>query len=118
MLKEDPEARQHKIFALLLILMSGVEFLHWRQKLTQFWSAWAFPVLAAFGAILLLFHVNVVGHEAHSMAANGNGHQAMADMPGMDMKGMDMKMDSASPGTEHMEHVMTSTMLRVKREHL
>lgn len=56
LIHHDPEARQHKIYAILLILMGGIEYLRGRGKLTTFWQRWAFPVLAIFGAVLLLVH--------------------------------------------------------------
>ena len=52
----DLEARQHKIYALLLILIGIIEYLRPRAKLNRFWRIWAFPLLALFGAVLLLFH--------------------------------------------------------------
>jgi hypothetical protein len=56
LIHHDPEARQHKIYAVLLILMGGIEYLRGKGKLTTFWQRWAFPVLAMFGAVLLLVH--------------------------------------------------------------
>lgn len=58
LIHHDAEARQHKIYGLLLIVMGFVEHLRWRQKLSRFWETWAFPVLACFGAVFLLFHAH------------------------------------------------------------
>ena len=56
LIHHDLEARQHKIYALLLILIGIIEYLRARSKLNRFWRNWAFPLLAIFGAVLLLFH--------------------------------------------------------------
>ena len=56
LIHHDPEARLHKIYALLLILIGIIEYLRARGKLNRFWRTWAFPLLALVGAGLLLFH--------------------------------------------------------------
>jgi hypothetical protein len=56
LLHHDPEARQHKIYALLLIAIGLVEYLRARICLRPWWQMWAFPVLALAGAGLLLVH--------------------------------------------------------------
>jgi hypothetical protein len=52
----DPEARQHKVYAILLIVMGAIEYLRVKGKLSAFWRRWAFPALAVFGAVFLLTH--------------------------------------------------------------
>jgi hypothetical protein len=52
----DPEARQHKVYAILLIVMGTIEYVRGKGKLSAFWRRWAFPVLAVFGAVFLLTH--------------------------------------------------------------
>lgn len=56
LLHHDAEARQHKIYGLLLLALGAIEYSRWRQKLSGMWETWTFPVLAAVGAVLLLFH--------------------------------------------------------------
>jgi hypothetical protein len=56
LIHHDAEARQHKIYAVLLIMMGILEYLRATGKLTRIWQRWAFPMLAVFGAVLLLFH--------------------------------------------------------------
>lgn len=56
LLHHDPEARQHKIFAILLMAIGLLEFLRARASLPTRWRIWAFPVLALAGAGLLLAH--------------------------------------------------------------
>jgi hypothetical protein len=52
----DAEARQHKIYAILLVAMGIIEYLRARGKLSPFWRTWAFSLLAVFGVVFLLFH--------------------------------------------------------------
>jgi hypothetical protein len=47
---------QHKIFSLILLTLGAVEFLRVRYDLKSVWAIGLFPVLAAAGAVLLLFH--------------------------------------------------------------
>ena len=42
LIHHDLEARQHKIYALLLILIGIIEYLRARAKLSRFWRIWAF----------------------------------------------------------------------------
>ena len=51
LIHHDLEARQHKIYALLLILIGIIEYLRARSKLNRFWRSWAFPLLALAGAV-------------------------------------------------------------------
>jgi hypothetical protein len=54
LIHHDLEARQHKIYALLLILIGIIEYLRARAKLSRFWRIWAFPLLAL-GVLLVLY---------------------------------------------------------------
>src|SRR5262249_25187722 len=56
LIHHDAEARQHKIYGLLLLIMGAVEYLRCRGKLMPWWKTLAFPILAIFGACLLLVH--------------------------------------------------------------
>lgn len=67
----DPEAAQHKVFAVLLLILGLVEVQRLRGRWTAPWSAWVFPVLAMAGSVLLLVH-----HHAGDMS----GADAMAAM--------------------------------------
>jgi hypothetical protein len=146
LLHHDQEAGQHKIYALLLIAMSVVEYLRAWGFLNRFWRAWAFPILALMGAALLLVHDHTAGagatlSEARAYLVNPaldvDGkpprEHAASLMAGMDDSMMDMDHSGSSPSPiptnrdypaattntsapDH-HHQMTSSMLMVKREH-
>lgn len=70
LIHHDAEARQHKIYAGLLILMGIVEYLRARRKLSYFLATWAFPLLALSGVVLLFFHDHSGGSGASSPEAS------------------------------------------------
>ena len=147
LIHHDPEARLHKIYALLLILLGIIEYLRARAKLNRFWRAWAFPLLALVGAGLLLFH----DHGQTSGASSPEARQYMVSgwaaraadapdsMPGMhhhasesdsprvdDQVGTsasaervsdDIPAPDAHSASAH-SHEMSEGMLRVERQHL
>lgn len=47
---------QHKLFSLLLLALSAVEFVRIRKRLQSAWVSAIFPALAGAGALLLLYH--------------------------------------------------------------
>lgn len=67
LLHHDAEARQHKIFAILLIGIGIVEYLRAQGALSSFWKTWAFPLLAIVGAGMLLVHDHAGTGGAHSL---------------------------------------------------
>jgi hypothetical protein len=69
LLHHDQEARQHKIYALLLITIGVMEYLRGIGKLSRFWRRWSFPILAVVGAGLLLIHDHTVSSGARSPEA-------------------------------------------------
>jgi hypothetical protein len=66
LLHHDAEARQHKIYALLLIAIGTVEYIRIRGLLPRFWKKWAFPLIAFIGAGMLLIHDHNSGSGVHS----------------------------------------------------
>lgn len=56
LLHHDQEARQHKIYAVLLLAMGVVEYLRSVGRLGKWARVWMFPLLALLGAGFLLFH--------------------------------------------------------------
>jgi hypothetical protein len=63
------EVMQHKTFAVLLLILGGIELARAREKLTAAWSAWVFPAFAMIGSVLLLFH-------SHDTGMHGPDHMA------------------------------------------
>ena len=88
--RKDPEAAQHKTYALLLAALGVIELQRGRGKLPRFLAVWAFPVLALFGAVLLFFHPHGSGADETS---------------------------GAMTGMRHGRHVMSESMKTVQREH-
>jgi len=104
LLQHDAEARQHKIYAVLLIAIGIIEYMRIRGSLPRFWKTWAFPALAAVGACLLLIHDHTAGSGAHSAEA-----QAYLVNPNLDVDGSPRKSNSTTiseAGTEVPHHLM------------
>ncbi len=146
MLQHGPGSRQHKMFALLMIALGAVEYLRARDRLGRFWQMWAFPMLAVFGAGLLLFHPHKVTasppppapaaqhQHAATEPAPAAQHQHAATEPAPAAQHQHAATEPApaaqhqhatpAPAPQHGEHaagqahVMTPTMVRVQREHL
>lgn len=55
------EVLQHKTFAVILLALGFIESRRAKGTLQAAWSAWAFPVLAFAGSLLLLFHSHDAG---------------------------------------------------------
>jgi hypothetical protein len=64
LLQHDAEARQHKIYSILLIAIGTIEYFRMRGSLPRFWRTWAFPIMAALGAGMLLIHDHSAGSGA------------------------------------------------------
>ena len=68
-LTHNPEDLQHKTFAVILLALGTIEVQRARGILKSAWAGWVFPVLAAFGSVLLLFHEHHAGmHGAEHMS--------------------------------------------------
>jgi hypothetical protein len=59
LIRHDAEARQHKIYALIVIVLGVLELLRARGVLSRGWQRWSFPALAVSGALLLTMHAHV-----------------------------------------------------------
>ena len=147
MISHDAEARQHKIYALLLIAMGLIEFLGARGQLTLRWQRWSFPVLAVCGAALLTMHahggtsglppgwqpsqgvpasrpVGPIVAVLEPVAMQESAGEAQDAGHGHHHHGQGMPVSSAAPEAAatpngHQEHhQMTPEMLRVQRQHL
>ena len=70
---ENMQVLQHKIFSLVLLSLSVVEYLRVRNKLQALWTAFLFPAFAATGAALLLVHSPL----SHAAGTDPSAHLAM-----------------------------------------
>jgi putative copper resistance protein D len=68
-LTHNAEDLQHKTFAVLLLALGIIEVQRARGILKSAWAGWVFPVLAAFGSVMLLFH-------EHHTGMHGAGHMS------------------------------------------
>lgn len=109
MLQHGPNSRQHKAFALLLLVLGAVEYLRARGRLNRFWQVAAFPMLAVLGASILLIHQHKVGPPSPPPAAAQHQHAGT---------GMGMPMPAPPGRGSGHEHAMDPTVMRVEREHL
>jgi hypothetical protein len=82
LLQHDAEARQHKIYSLLLIAIGVVEYIRIRGTLPRLWKSVAFPLIAVAGASLLLIHDHSAGSGVRSPEA-----QAYLVNPDLDVDG-------------------------------
>lgn len=93
LLRHDAEARQHKLYALLLIVFGIVEYVQSNPRLRKPWLKMAFPVLCVIGGASLFFHhhsgmtvsANTMDHSAHHVSAaqdaNSNCQSASGAVP-------------------------------------
>lgn len=68
LLRHDAEARQHKLYALLLIVFGIVEYVQSNPRLRKPWLKMVLPVLCVIGGASLFFHHHsgMAGHMDHS----------------------------------------------------
>lgn len=66
-LTHNLEDLQHKAFAALLLTLGTLEIQRVRGVVKSAWAAWAFPLLAVLGSVMLLFH-------EHHSGAHGADH--------------------------------------------
>jgi hypothetical protein len=145
LIHHDAEARQHKIYALLLVVMGIIEFLRARGKLNRVWRTWAFTLLALFGVIFLLFHDHAGSGGASSPEARNywvswsiSGTAIAASTPSAPVSDLmpmhhamaENAMQMTSPGSAPVQHegmgmpadghhhVMTATMAKIAQQHL
>ena len=112
LLQHDQEARQHKIYALLLIAMGIVEYLRARGSLNRFWRIWAFPILAVIGAAFLLVH-------DHTAASGANSPEARAYLvnPALDADGHTPAVTASRPPSAMDHSAMDHSMMGMDMDH-
>lgn len=75
---ENRQVLQHKIFSLVLLALSAVEYFRVRGKLQALWTAFLFPACAGAGAALLLWH----SPQAHAAGMDPVAHLTMLKIAG------------------------------------
>ena len=147
LIHHDAEARQHKVYAVLLMVMGIIEYLRVNAKLNRFWRTWGFPALALAGIVLLLFHDHTAASGAASpearnymvhplldgttkaMASENSGAQPAHDHRMMHssvpLEGQRTKLEAAGDEAMNMhhevnghQHHMTAAMVKVEHQHL
>ena len=121
----DAEARQHKLYALLLAVIGCVEAMKLVPRFRRTWLKAVFPVLGAIGGIALLFHshggeIVMVQPVAASLIAPEHDHSAdeMVTHGSDHNHGAAPARSVAKTGTSHEhEHVMNRTAVKIQREH-
>lgn len=125
LIHHDAEARQHKIYAVLLLAIGVVEFFRARGKLGPTLQRWALPVLAVVGAWLLTMHAHggtsglpAGWHPSKDVAQTApldpDSTQPMAASEAHHHHGQNTPV-SSDPRAH--EHTMTPTMRKIQREH-
>jgi hypothetical protein len=120
----DAEARQHKLYALLLAVIGCVEAMKLIPRFRRPWLKAVFPVLGAVGGIALLFHshggemVMVQPVAAFIAPEHDHGADGMATHDGVHEHGATPANSAPKMGTSHLhEHVMNATAIKIQREH-
>lgn len=121
----DAEARQHKLYALLLAVIGLVEAMKLIPRFRRPWLKAVFPVLGAIGGIALLFHSHggemvMVQPVVASVIAPQHDHNAdgMATHDGLHEHEAAQANTAPKTGTSHLhEHVMNGTAAKIQREH-
>jgi hypothetical protein len=74
LLRHDAEARQHKLYALLLIVFGLVEYVQSTPGLRKPWLNMTFPVLCVIGGASLFLHHHGSMAGAHAVGMDHSGH--------------------------------------------
>jgi len=137
LLRHDAEARQHKLYALLLLTIGLVEAVQASSRLRRPWLSVALPVLGVIGGAGLLLHqhgahvsANAVAQTAPSSAIADGSHSrqlAAQTMPEHQHAGGGPphshprnieKANTASTGhAQHHENGLTGPMENIQRQH-
>lgn len=112
LIHHDAEARQHKIYSLLLIALGVIEYFRMRGSLPRLWKMWAFPALAVIGAGMLLVHDHTGGSGARSPEAQG-----YLVNPMLDVDGTPRKPSTAESAAPHMGDSDSMQMDHAAMEH-
>ncbi len=131
----DPEARQHKLYALLLIILGLVEGIQGSRKYRRPWLSIMFPVLGIIGGVSLLFHhhngedpSNTAGRAVHPSVdiqnVRSNTASQAAHPPGHDHAGLSHSLSSSTQAATSArqevplhQHHLNGSEAKIQREH-
>jgi hypothetical protein len=101
LLRHDAEARQHKLYALLLIAFGLLEYVQASPRFRRPWLGMVFPALCVLGGVGLFFHHHSGMAVAHANAIEGH-HSSVA----MDISSSCQSAQEAAPAgpQEHDHH--------------
>lgn len=120
LLHHDAEARQHKLYALLLAALGVIEGMKLVPRLRRPWLKVAFPALCIIGGIALLFHHHsgevALAKLAPASVTAGTSHHHHPPAAGMDNPSVPAAADSSSTSHSH-EHGLTGVAAKIQREH-
>jgi hypothetical protein len=108
LLQHDAEARQHKIYSILLVAIGATEYIRIKGSLPRFWRTFVFPLLAVIGAGMLLVHDHTGGSGARSPEAQSYLVNPAFDVDGRPRKDMPT-MDDAGMTPDQRHPMQTST---------
>lgn len=104
LLRHDAEARQHKLYALLLIVVGLLEYVQASPRFRRAWLAMAFPALCVIGGSGLFFHHHSSMAVPNASAIGIAGHHSIA----LDMRSNCPSLQEVSPaGTQEHHHAAT-----------
>lgn len=135
LLQHDAEAGQHKLYALLLLIVGMVELIQTSTRFRRRWLAFIVPVLGLLGALSLFVH----HHHSDPVAANGNAIHGLIQATAINFQGTNGPPNAAEinhaahqhgstpsseqegaspiPQEQHHAHVMTESGANIQREH-
>ena len=134
----DVEARQHKLYAVLLIALGLVEAVQASRTLRRTWLNVAFPVLGVIGGVALLFHhhsgmivasaavpsapaSSIVQHiQSDPARSTSHGHEhgdAHAAHPHSSPDGLTKGDTHVAPEGPHHQHHLTGPAAKIQHEH-
>ncbi len=116
LLQHDPEARQHKLYALLLVALGCIEAMQLLPKVRRQWMKAVFLILCAIGGVSLLFH-----HHSGEVALAGPAPAMPAHHHHPSAAGFDNSsapMSAAGDNKPHLhEHGLAGVAAKVQKEH-
>lgn len=94
LLSHDAEARQHKLYGLLLLTIGAVQAMQLIPKMQRRWLGIVFPILCAIGGVSLVFH-----HHSDDAVTKSTAQPATAPLTSEPYR-----VEASNPPSHHHEH--------------